>query len=754
MNVRPIEINKRVKLRAWLRGRLSGMYRYDVGLWGFAIAGLWLISCAAAALIALGMPTGFGGAFDLVSSIALNTIAMALSSALIAVLISLAGLRIARFAVGSMIYLLLLAGVLFYFSDFNLITSVIFSILITGVGASIGVIAGMLVSGRIGKGAKVIAGLAATAFAMAVVIYAVSDFRTSLSNSADADIGGAGVSPLGMLSQDPSRPGKYAYRYFTYGSGQDRHRHEFGAEADQQSLPVDASAYINDWPWLRSKFWGFDETKLPLNGRVWLPDGPGPFPLVIMVHGNHLMEQFSDAGYGYLGELLASRGMAAISVDENFLNYSVWSGIPEEDMKPRAWLLLKHIQQIQHYSRQESSPFYNRIDFQRIALLGHSRGGQAAAMAADRDRWFQEDSSLQAADSYSIQAVIGLAPTATVVDGKQAELKDINFLTLHGAKDSDVVNFEGDRFYSRTSFPRNAEGFKASLYIADASHSHFNTEWEADHSYPARLFVRPEGRLDGDEQRQIAKLYVSAFLETVFQRSTEYEILFKDYRTATDLLPSTRYYSQFQSGDFIRITDFAGADRSSLSAAVSAEAAGMSEWGHIEAVNRERKGKGNTGVMLEWKQAGSYSVKVKPGVFRTTEESILVFSMADLGRDLKNSATLDQIHIDIEVADASGESVRLSLERFMDIQPLPVTDYSWLPGRNSLLFKDKYSESSEPVFHTYELPLRKFHEADNLFAPSEWTKFTLHFDGGPSKVMLDEIGISHRSTNSRTILSR
>ena len=37
-------------------------------------------------------------------------------------------------------------------------------------------------------------------------------------------------------------------------------------------------------------------------------EGAGPFPLVLIVHGNHDMAEFSDPGYEYLGELLASRG--------------------------------------------------------------------------------------------------------------------------------------------------------------------------------------------------------------------------------------------------------------------------------------------------------------------------------------------------------------------------------------------------------------------------------------------------------------
>ncbi|GJM73545.1 hypothetical protein HMSSN036_57610 [Paenibacillus macerans] len=134
-------------------------------------------------------------------------------------------------------------------------------------------------------------------------------------------------------ADNPANPGSYRVSTLYYGSGQDRWQLEFGKETDLRSASVDASAYIKNWPRLRTWFWGYDQRALPVNGRVWMPDAgkgnseyAGPYPLVLIVHGNHLMEDFSDGGYAYLGELLASRGYVAVSVDENFLNYSAWSG--------------------------------------------------------------------------------------------------------------------------------------------------------------------------------------------------------------------------------------------------------------------------------------------------------------------------------------------------------------------------------------------------------------------------------------------
>ncbi|MDZ7646020.1 MAG: hypothetical protein U5K54_01920 [Cytophagales bacterium] len=61
---------------------------------------------------------------------------------------------------------------------------------------------------------------------------------------------------------------------------------------------------------------GIGVNQFPSNGRVWYSEGEGVFPLVLVVHGNHGMEEYSDPGYAYLGELLASRGFIVVFVDE------------------------------------------------------------------------------------------------------------------------------------------------------------------------------------------------------------------------------------------------------------------------------------------------------------------------------------------------------------------------------------------------------------------------------------------------------
>src|SRR5208283_5979887 len=127
----------------------------------------------------------------------------------------------------------------------------------------------------------------------------------------------AGSMPAKLAAPNPGLNGPNRVAHLFYGSGTDIRRPEYGSSVAIKTHSVDASLFFKDFKgwkrWTRKKYWGFDMDSLPLNARVWYPEGPGPFPLVLIVHGNHEMSQFSDPGYAYLGELLASRGFILAS---------------------------------------------------------------------------------------------------------------------------------------------------------------------------------------------------------------------------------------------------------------------------------------------------------------------------------------------------------------------------------------------------------------------------------------------------------
>jgi hypothetical protein len=111
-----------------------------------------------------------------------------------------------------------------------------------------------------------------------------------------------------LNAPNPGVAGQYRVRQLYYGSGTDIRRPQFKDSITIKTPTVDGSKLASTEDKSRKKYWGFGFDKMPLNARVWYPDGEGPFPLVLIVHGNHNMKEYSDPGYGYLGELLASRG--------------------------------------------------------------------------------------------------------------------------------------------------------------------------------------------------------------------------------------------------------------------------------------------------------------------------------------------------------------------------------------------------------------------------------------------------------------
>ena len=117
------------------------------------------------------------------------------------------------------------------------------------------------------------------------------------------------LSHQSISAPNPGLPGTNQVRTLIYGSGTDKRRPAFRDSVTLKTKTVDGSSLVSAPPEIaksRSKYWGFDFKKLPINGRVWYPQGDGPFPLVLIVHGNHNLKDFSDPRYGYLGQHLAS----------------------------------------------------------------------------------------------------------------------------------------------------------------------------------------------------------------------------------------------------------------------------------------------------------------------------------------------------------------------------------------------------------------------------------------------------------------
>lgn len=274
---------------------------------------------------------------------------------------------------------------------------------------------------------------------------------------------------------------------------------------------------------------------------MWYPDGEGPFPIVLMVHGNHQAEDFSDPGYEYLGRLFASRGTIAVSVDENFLNGTASDllrfpdGGMSEENDARGWLLLEHLRQWREWNRTPGNPFERHVDLERVALVGHSRGGEAVAVAGAFNRlpFYPDDARVAFDYGFGIRGVAAIAP----VDGQYkpagapTRLSNLSYFVLHGSHDGDMQSFHGERVFERVRFTDGAEHFKAGLYVHRANHGQFNTTWGRGNSGGlGNRFLNLRPLLPKEDQERVARVFLSTFVEATVRSEVGYRALFRDYR--------------------------------------------------------------------------------------------------------------------------------------------------------------------------------------------------------------------------------
>jgi dienelactone hydrolase len=576
---------------------------------------------------------------------------------------------------------------------------------------------------------------------------------------------------------DPSKPGNYKLLMLFYGSGTDRHRPEYGRLSSIKTNPVDASPFTKNLDGFKAKvrkwYWGFGPEQFPINARVWYPDGKGPFPLVLIVHGNHQMEEYSDPGYAYLGELLASRGYILASVDENFLNNS-WAGDIGGENGARGWILLKHLEAWRGWNEAKGNPFYKKVDLSNIALIGHSRGGEAVAHAAAFNKLarFPDDATIQFNFNFAIKTLIAIAP----IDGQYepanqpVPLENVNYLVLQGSHDSDLFFFAGNRPYRRVKFTDGHYWMKAALYVYRANHGQFNTVWGSyDAGPPLDMFINRQPLLKGEEQRQIARTYISAFLEATLGGRKEYIPMFRDYRVAAPWLPKTIYLNQFEDSGYRLVSDFAeGID------VTKTTVPGGIQTGENLTIWREQelKGRGDWGfrkkvVYIGWEgkdrkdpagqeKTPSYTLTLPEEMverWRLDEKASLVFTIADSDEDPhkpdkkgekdkekgdeRKKEKKEPVDFTLELVDSGNASACIPLSRVFPLQPiLKVKFTKW-----DYLEKEFYRSPTEPEFQTYGIPLSAFVKANAALDPRKLRMVRFRFDCTKSDVIiLDEVG--------------
>jgi dienelactone hydrolase len=591
-------------------------------------------------------------------------------------------------------------------------------------------------------------------------------------------------------------PGSYKVKFLYYGSGEDRNRAEYRDSVAIRTRPVNATPFLRggDKKALeaRWKYWGFDIKRLPLNARVWYPDGAGPFPLVLVVHGNHDMKKFSDPGYAYLGEHLASRGYILASVDENFLNGGL-SG--ENDV--RGWVLLQHLAAWKQWNTDAGNPFHGKVDMDRIALIGHSRGGEAVQLAASFNHLsrYPDDARVTMNFGFNIRTVIAIAP----VDGtykptdRLNPIVNVNYFVMHGAHDADVQTMMGMRAYDRVRFTEGTQWVKAALYIYRANHGQFNTTWGNNDVGDSGWLLAKDLLLEGEEQRQIAKVFITGFLDLTLRDKREYLPMFRDHRTVGTWLPKTTYLSRFEAPTERILADYEDDIDVTTGSARGVRISGsrLATWKEVGLKMRSRgfQAFDNNVVMLGWTAPrsasdtarASYTLSLPDTLaasWRLSAGSSLVFDLADYGakprplspadtatpREQPDSAVAkpatraapppvlgdsakaaqartDSLPLDltVELVLADGRVARLPLSDVAPIRP-PLTARIWKFDyvANRL---NPPSKNHDDILSHFTIPFSLFARGVAGFDPIMIRAVRFRFDRGPAgTILLDDVG--------------
>lgn len=552
-------------------------------------------------------------------------------------------------------------------------------------------------------------------------------------------------SPRSTLAIDDSGArGPFAVRTLSYGSGASARRPEYGADADLLTTSVDGSPVFGGYGGVAGAFfrwyWGFGFDALPLNGLVWVPEGTGPHPLVLIVHGNHAMSRPSEPGYAYLGEHLASHGYLVAAIDENFLNGLFFFDGQFAEMPLRAWLILQHLQAWRQWNETPGSPFAGQIDLERVALVGHSRGGEAVAWAAHLNEHAMEPVASVSRPSdfgFGIGAVVAIAPSDAyeAAGGRKPDLARSDYLLLAGGHDADTFLLYGQAQFRRASL-EDPDRFHALAYLHRANHGQFNGVWgDRDRGLYNSLLLNRAPLLAEAAQQRAAKALVTSFLHASLRDEPAYRAPFRNPVSGGDGLPAGAVVTQLRDAASIVLEDFEGDAPATDGGAPHAR---------IEALllrDGERE-QGNRALRLAW-EAGArpaYEVAVAPEDavrWARLPGQALTFALASV----PGATPPGEVVVELEAAD--GTIARLTLGDGGPLVPsLPahLVKARWLYGLNGFPGPIR---PEEVVLQTFTVPLAAFEPTSPPFQPAGLAAVRFVFAGGEAgAVYLDEVALT------------
>jgi dienelactone hydrolase len=297
----------------------------------------------------------------------------------------------------------------------------------------------------------------------------------------------------------------------------------------------------------------FHTMPIPLTGAIAVPDGPGPFPWVVLLHGRHPGCHFADGGdsqwpcppgsetrydwgLAYLAQGLAEAGYGVLVPNLNGAftdTYGATAANRSALADQRSGQIIDaHLSRLGAAHRGDTGDFgislVGQVDRSKLAIVGHSMGGGAAALVA----LTQQDamSSWVAAGLGPPSALVLVAPTRSQPVAEYPDvfrLPDIPTAVLMGGCDRDIFDFSS-LYYLETARqdPRRTTPALGVL-LWGANHNFFNAAVAPDDYYrqPNQGDLcdpqRSPHRLSRVIQEATLRQYVTDFLQVVWSEPAD-----------------------------------------------------------------------------------------------------------------------------------------------------------------------------------------------------------------------------------------
>jgi dienelactone hydrolase len=288
-----------------------------------------------------------------------------------------------------------------------------------------------------------------------------------------------------------------------------------------------------------------------LNGTLGIPEGDGPFPVVLLLHGRHPGCHFVDSmtpspwpcpagtetrfdqGFAYLAQALAEAGYLVLIPNMNaaYANaYGVTARNRTDLAEARSLqMLTAHLRQLRAAHQGESVnfpvPLRGIADLSQLAILGHSMGGGAAVLAAR-----QTPASPAPGATHSPVDRARVAPKALLLvsptpsrsaerDPNAYQLPDLPTGLIAGGCDRDIFDLSSLYYYETAAADLARRTPVAALLLPGANHNFFNAAVSQDDYYRRpdhNSLCSPQQsplRLSRVDQETFLVDYALAFLE-------------------------------------------------------------------------------------------------------------------------------------------------------------------------------------------------------------------------------------------------